>query len=221
MQIQRQKIPYLILIPLILVPLYTVFIAPMFIIPRFALIAATLIGQAVLWAAALAVIVGVIYVEKRPLASIGWQAINLKWVAIALGIGILLSLLVPLLTLLIASVVPASDDGTIAQVTESVPVWLLFISIVTAAITEEILYRGYLLERLIERTGSLWLSAAISVIFFVLVHISGWNWQHVLGVVLPLGIILTGLYLWRRNLIFVIIVHFMINLPLVLLAAAG
>jgi membrane protease YdiL (CAAX protease family) len=130
-----------------------------------------------------------------------------------------LSLLVPVLTLLISAIIPgAEEEGTIAQVTETVPAWLIFISVLTAAVTEEILYRGYLVERLLDLTGHKWFSGAISVFVFVLVHAAGWNWQHVFGVVLPLGIILTALYLWRRNLFFVMIVHLVINLPLVFLA---
>ena len=38
------------------------------------------------------------------------------------------------------------------------------------------------------------------------------------GAVLPLGAILTGLYMWRRNLLFVVIVHLLIGLPLILIA---
>ena len=42
--------------------------------------------------------------------------------------------------------------------------------------------------------------------------------SHVLGVVLPLGAVMTGLYLWRRNLWFLIITHFLIDLPIILIA---
>jgi membrane protease YdiL (CAAX protease family) len=35
---------------------------------------------------------------------------------------------------------------------------------------------------------------------------------------LPLGATLTGLYLWRRNVLFVAITHIMIDLPLLLVA---
>ena len=39
-----------------------------------------------------------------------------------------------------------------------------------------------------------------------------------MGVVLPLGVVMTSLYLWRRNLVFMIITHFLLDLPIVLLA---
>jgi membrane protease YdiL (CAAX protease family) len=49
-------------------------------------------------------------------------------------------------------------------------------------------------------------------------HLEGWNLGHIFGVVLPLGAVMTGLYLWRRNLLFMIITHFVLDLPIVLIA---
>ena len=48
-------------------------------------------------------------------------------------------------------------------------------------------------------------------------HLHGWNLGHVLGVVLPLGAVMTGFYLWRRNLLFLVITHFLIDLPIILI----
>jgi membrane protease YdiL (CAAX protease family) len=59
---------------------------------------------------------------------------------------------------------------------------------------------------------------AITFTVFVLLHLGGWNLAHVFGVVLPLGAILTGLYLWRHNLPFVMLIHLVIDLPLFLIA---
>lgn len=98
------------------------------------------------------------------------------------------------------------------------PWWILLLSVVTAGVTEEVLFRGYPLERLYEMTGNKWLSGLISLAFFVAIHAAGWNMAHVVGVVIPLGIILTGLYFWRRNLLFVMIVHVVIDLPLVFIS---
>jgi len=136
----------------------------------------------------------------------------------AIGLGILLSLLVPVFTLLVNAVFPPSDTGTITQVTSNFSWWILLLSVLTAGITEEILFRGYPLERLHEITGNKWISGVISLIFFVAIHATGWNIAHIIGVVIPLGIILTGLYFWQRNLLFVMIVHVFIDLPLVFIA---
>lgn len=69
-----------------------------------------------------------------------------------------------------------------------------------------------------ERLGRPWLSAGVTVAVFALAHAGNWNAAHVLVVPLPLGAALTALYLWRRNLIVAMIAHFMIDLPLVIVA---
>jgi len=45
-----------------------------------------------------------------------------------------------------------------------------------------------------------------------------WSLAHVLGVVLPLGAALTSLYVWKRNLPFMVTVHFLVDAPLFVLA---
>ena len=85
-------------------------------------------------------------------------------------------------------------------------------------IFEEVVYRAYLIERSVQLTGSMWPGAIMGLVLFVGMHLGGWNLAHVVGAVLPLGAILTGLYMWRRNLLFVVIVHLLIGLPLILIA---
>jgi membrane protease YdiL (CAAX protease family) len=50
-----------------------------------------------------------------------------------------------------------------------------------------------------------------------LLHLFGWDWIHVLTVVLPGGIMLTLFYLWRRNLALNVMIHAIMNAPLLLL----
>ena len=167
---------------------------------------------------AVTMLVFTIKVEKRSLRTIGWQRLSWKWVMAALGIGVLLSMLVPILTSFIDALIPAPQTGTIGAVTARFSWWLILLSVITAGVTEEILFRGYPLERLIAGLENKWTSACISLVFFVGVHAAGWNLAHIIGVVIPLGIALAGLYMWRRNLLFVMIVHIVIDLPLVIMA---
>jgi hypothetical protein len=69
-------------------------------------------------------------------------------------------------------------------------------------------------------TGRTWIAVAVSLAAFVALHLPTWSLPHVLGIVLPMGAVLTGLYLWKRNLPFVITVHLTFNAPLVVLALA-
>ena len=112
----------------------------------------------------------------------------------------------------------AIHRGTVASVTTSGPAWLLLVVVLTASVTEELLFRAYPIECLTRLTGSRWPGAVLSLAAFGAFHLLGWNVGHVVGVVLPLGAVMTGLYLWRRNLVFVIMTHVVLNLPIVLIA---
>lgn len=180
-----------------------------------------LLGFVLVWVLTGALILIVTHGEHRSLASIGLKTITIKEILLAIVLGIVLSLAVPVLTLVASQIIPTSQQGTISAVTESVPPILLLIGVLTAGITEEILYRGYLIERITEITGNKWLALIISVVAFVLPHMAGWNLTHIIAVVLPLGIILSALYMWKRNLIFNMIVHILIDLPLVFIALAS
>jgi len=71
--------------------------------------------------------------------------------------------------------------------------------VLTAGVTEEIRYRGYLVERLYQLTGRLGLSAALSWLAFLVVHIPSWT----LGGAIQIGlasVVLYLLYVKRRNL---------------------
>lgn len=214
----NSKFLFGLVLSLILPVLYILWIAPNQIQPVVDTLSYTLIGFAVLWILALSICLYVTQIEKRPFTSIGWEALSWKSSFLAIGLGVFLSLLVPALTFLVSSIIKSSDSGSITQVATSFPWWVILLSVITAGVTEEILFRGYSISRLIEKTGNKWMSAIISLIFFICIHSSGWNLAHIIGVVIPLGAILTGLFLWKRNLLFVIIVHIMIDLPLVFIS---
>jgi membrane protease YdiL (CAAX protease family) len=72
---------------------------------------------------------------------------------------------------------------------------------------EELLYRGYAIERLSMLTGTRWLAAAISIAAFGLAHIPAWGTGFALAADLPFGIVMTLFYLWRRDLLANILAH--------------
>ncbi len=198
--------------------IYMLFVNPMFVKPAVDEPFSTLIGFSLFWGLAILVLFFTRTVEALPLTSIGWRPLTWKSVLTAIGLGILLSLLVPALTLLVGAIIPQTNSGTVTEVVSSHSWWILILSVITAGVTEEILFRGYSLERLTEITGSKWISGIISLMFFIAVHAAGWNLTHLISVVLPLGAILTSIYFWQRNLLFVIIVHTVIDFPLIIMA---
>ncbi|WP_343730357.1 CPBP family intramembrane glutamic endopeptidase [Duganella sp.] len=169
------------------------------------------------WACCLALLALVLCWEQRPLASIGIAAGNhAAWLGgAALGLT--------MLALSVVSVVQARRMGKedtsqgLMQLTE-MPLWFRCAVPLTAGITEEIMFRGYPIERLHELTGSWWLAALIPLAVFTLAHLGSWSWKHLIGVGLA-GTLLTGLYLWQRDLIACMIAHALIDSVLIFLPA--
>jgi membrane protease YdiL (CAAX protease family) len=178
-------------------------------------------GLALTWIAAIVLLILIKYGEGRPFTSVGFSPITIKEGLLAIGIGIVLSISVPLLTLLASQLLPSATDGSILDATVQNSWQMLLLGVLTAGITEEIIFRGYLIERLDELTGRPFIAVGVSVLAFTLPHILNLNNTHVVGVVLPLGLILSWLYLSKRNIIFNMIVHIVIDLPLVFIALAS
>jgi len=93
----------------------------------------------------------------------------------------------------------------------TVPTWLLVISILVVTPAEEILYRGYAVERLAATTGSYWSAGTISVLEFGTAHIPNWGLGATLSTLI-LGAILTAFFVWQRDLSANIIAHVVTDL---------
>lgn len=182
-------------------------------------IGAMLIREAIWWGMAAMMILWVVAVERRPLASIGIR--RPTWGTLGWGLAGTIALMASVI-MSFAVILPAlglapnlARTGRIA----SLPLWLMTATLVRAGVVEEILYRGYPIERIEELTGSIWLAALIPGAVFILAHLPSWGAAQL--VIVSFGtIIMTGLYLWRRDLICVMIAHALADLIGFLLARA-
>lgn len=194
------------------------YVAPRVLRPLTDPVAAVLVGQAFLWLLAGAVIAVAVRWERRPLSAIGIRRLSRRSALLAALLGIALGAAVPLLTAAADRLLPTSSGGTVETMAGSAPAWVWLVIVVTASVTEEVLFRAYPLERLACLTGRMWPGVLFALAAFVAFHAHGWNVAHVVGVVLPVGAIMTALYAWRRNLPFVVIAHLLVDLPLFLIA---
>jgi membrane protease YdiL (CAAX protease family) len=99
----------------------------------------------------------------------------------------------------------STTSGGIARLAQ-IPLVLRIGIVITAGVTEEILFRGYPIERLNNLTGRLSLAALIAYVVFVLLHIPFWG----LGGTIQIGvwsIVVTILYVKRRNLPACMLMH--------------
>lgn len=157
------------------------------------------------WGIALLLLAVILFWERRPLSSIGLR--KMSWRDALWGVaGFVLGGFTFIIT---TPVVQAFNLGTtgggIAQLA-TIPIGLRVAIVLTAAITEEILFRGYPIERLTELTGHIGLGAGIAYFAFVALHIPFWG----LGGAVQIGVwtlVVTGLYLWRRNLPTCMLMH--------------
>jgi membrane protease YdiL (CAAX protease family) len=93
----------------------------------------------------------------------------------------------------------------------ALPPWYLAVTIIVVAGGEEWLYRGYAIERLTALTGSAWLAGGFSLLAFGLAHLPLWG-IGVSLITLVSGGMLTVLYLWRRDVSFLILAHVLTDL---------
>jgi uncharacterized protein len=160
---------------------------------------------------AIAAIVAAVLLIATQWEGLSLTAIGLRppgWKGFALGIAVA--------ALFIAVIGPAlmqmpgwfgwqGFDAGLRQATAA-PGWLLLLSILVVASAEEVLYRGYAIERLEALTGSAILACALSVALFALAHVPMWGWGAS-STTLISGAIFAALYAWRRDLFPLVIAH--------------
>src|SRR6516164_10990914 len=163
--------------------------------------ASAVLKEALIWVSALALIVIIRRGEHLSLRSIGLGTAR-WWKSILWGF--------------IIAVVSAVVVGALAYVTgyghgpgsaafEKLPLWLITLIVFRAGVVEELFYRGYAIERLqMIGLGRFW-SVIIPLVIFSLGHWSGGGANILIA--LAAGIILTGFYLWRRDLVANMIGH--------------
>ena len=176
----------------------------------------------VFWVILLVVLGLAHFVEGYSLATFGFHRSEktlrtrlIEWIVAILSAVVVAAVIIAFSGFVRGQITAAPNPAL--NIVRNLPAWLLVFAWVTGAFTEEVLFRSYPIERLIEITGKRWLSGLITMVAFTLLHLLSWDWIHVLTVVLPGSIMITLLYLWRRSLAFVVLVHAIMNAPLLLL----
>jgi membrane protease YdiL (CAAX protease family) len=163
--------------------------------------------QLVLCSFAAIILFIVIRCEELPLSSIGLRP--LTWFTIGSGFVLTLVALyvLPFLTGRLVHVIGLGGFEPGLSRLVSLPVWFRIFVAITSGTVEEILYRGYAVERLASLMGNYLLAGLTVVIAFGLAHIPFWGIGPALGADLPFGLVMTMFYLWRRDLVANCIAH--------------
>ena len=163
------------------------------------------------WAATIALAAIVVFWERLPFAaSIGLR--KPRW------FDALATVLAIFATMLTAGIVAAVFHLSSAQLSsvnpaaiQALPFALRLAMTLTAGFCEEVLLRGYALERLASLTGSIWIGVPIVITVFTLGHVVRYGVSLQLIGVAIIGTFLTLLYAWRRNLWPCIAMHWIID----------
>jgi membrane protease YdiL (CAAX protease family) len=164
-------------------------------------------GDVFWWVLFIAIIAYVMFVERLPLSSIGfrmpgvWDIVLgvIAGIAIFMGTGIIFQFVLPAMHI--------SVDRQL-QTVVAAPLWFRILNVTRAAVVEETAFRGYGFERLNEWSGSALLAGFITWVLFTMAHLSSWGWGQVVIAAYG-GLVLTLLFMWRRNLWPNIIAHWM------------
>lgn len=169
------------------------------------------IGREIIWVLFAAImLIWVTRVERLPLSSIGLRRPG--WSTLGWGLAATVAMIATVI-LTFAVIAPALGLKQNMAATASVvkvPLWLLLLTPIVAGVAEEILYRGYAIERLTFLTRRRWLAGLIAGAAFLLAH---WSWGGAQMIVVAFAtVILVSLYQWRRDLACCMLAHVLTDL---------
>jgi uncharacterized protein len=168
-----------------------------------------IVNELLYWSLVAVVLLYVIKVERRPLSSIGIRRLSLADAAAGFGVGVATLAGLWLLYAIVLPILHQSEAQPINQL-RSAPGWWLAASVVRAGVSEEVLFRGYPIERLQEWTRRRGIAFGVPLLVFSIAHIGSWGWTHLLIAGFG-GLMLTALYAWRRNLWTNILAHCLVD----------
>jgi membrane protease YdiL (CAAX protease family) len=166
--------------------------------------------EVIVWCCALAILLWLTFVERLPLSSIGFCRPTSKGVIFGVLAGIVLTaiqviqftIVIPLFHLNTAAIM-ARLQGIMHT-----PYWYRVLLVLRAAVTEEILFRGYMIEKVRQLTRSTLLAVIVSVAAFTAAHLRGWGPVQLISVGGG-AVVFALLYVWRRDLPSNMLAHFL------------
>ncbi|HZQ22289.1 MAG TPA: CPBP family intramembrane glutamic endopeptidase [Terriglobales bacterium] len=164
--------------------------------------------EGIYWLCTLALIGFIPMAEGRPFSSIG--LLRPTWKTGVVGIVGAAAMVAGMATIYIVifPILGVSANESMTASIKSMPLWFRTLLMLRAAVFEEVFYRGFMIERLTELTRLRWLAALLSLGAFTLAHVNGWGWAHLLIAGFG-GIVLTTIYLIRKDLACNMLAHFL------------
>jgi len=144
--------------------------------------------------------------EGLALRGLGFARVG--WSSMAIGLALALSSIVilgPFANWAVTQLNMGTFDEGLSTLAK-LPAWYLVLTIVIVAAAEELLYRAYAIESLSAITGSFGIAGTLSLLAFAAAHVPFWGWGPALTTLVP-GAVATLVYIWRRDIVALIIAH--------------
>jgi membrane protease YdiL (CAAX protease family) len=169
-----------------------------------------LVGYEAIWWGAVAVLFAYVHVaEQLPLAAVGVRTPRVRDIGLGVATGIVILVGLVAIYYVVLPALRLDEQQPVDQLL-AMPLWWRVMSVVRAAVGEEIMFRGYAIERIESLTGSSRVAGLVTCSVFTVEHLGYWGWGHLLVAGFA-GTLLTLLYLRRRNLWVNIVAHFIVD----------
>lgn len=172
--------------------------------------------QGIDWAFAITLMAIVLFWERLPLSSMGFKKLSGQNLAGGLGLGGFCMAGLVVWTLIAGWL---RDPSLGMGPTTGFYLWYGPLALITAGFCEEVIYRGYAMERLLRMFKSPWPALLLPHIAFSLMHIKD-GWEKVF-MVATLGFLFTWWYYKSRDLTMLIVGHLFVDAMALVGAAFG
>jgi uncharacterized protein len=149
--------------------------------------------------------------EGKSLSSIGFKKPNkddVLWVFMGFFLGLAVNLIFSFIT---PDFLRPEKDLLMFEFLKQAPFTLGLVFIITSALSEEVLFRGFAVERLTSILKNFKLASLISWFFFFINHLNPWGIKYTLHLAV-FSIVFYFVYARRRNIYTTILMHSINNL---------
>lgn len=165
-------------------------------------------GEVLWWAAVVTVLLYVVLIERRPFSSIGFRRPKWRDVVAAIGAAVVALGGIVLIAAILFPALHLQMNKSAMQGLLQTPLWFRILLVTRAAVAEELMFRGYAIPRLEELGRSRVFAGLLSWAIFTYAHLSYWGAAQLIIAGWG-GLVLTVLFLWRRNLWANMIAHWL------------